>query len=146
MNKKLFMTLSHTWGIIMILIGYMVMFVLKVMKVSSKKYGWCYHYSIGKNWGGVSLGRVIITDNNTDEHILNHEHGHAIQNAVFGIFFPFIVAIPSAIRYHYRNSWKKKGIEPTTEYDDIWFESQATTWGNEYINKIGQEEKKSARQ
>lgn len=132
MNKKLFMTLSHTWGLLMAIIGYGAMLVLKALGYKAEKYGWCYHFSVGKNWGGVSLGRVIITDDKTTKHTLNHEHGHAIQNALYGILFPFIVAIPSAIRYHYRNTQEKKGIELKTEYDDAWFEGQATQWGDKY--------------
>lgn len=140
MNKKLFMTLSHTWGLLMVIIGYGAMLVLKALGYKAEKYGWCYHFSVGKNWGGVSLGRVIITDDKTSKHTLNHEHGHAIQNALYGVLFPFIVAIPSAVRYHYRNAQEKKGVELKTKYDDIWFEGQATEWGDKYENIFMEEE------
>ena len=140
MNKKLFIILSHTWGLLMIIIGYGAMLVLKALGYKAERYGWCYHFSVGKNWGGISLGRVIITDDKTTKHTLNHEHGHAIQNALYGILFPFIVAIPSVIRYHYRNAQEKRGIELKTEYDDAWFEGQATKWGDKYEN-IFMEEK-----
>lgn len=141
MNKKLFMILTHTWGIIMTIIGYCAAAVLIVLGYKAEKYGWCYHFKLGENWGGVNLGRVIITDTITSKHTLNHEHGHAIQNALYGVLFPFIVAIPSAVRYHYRNAQEKKGKELTTQYDDIWFEGQATEWGDKMCKIYNQEEK-----
>jgi hypothetical protein len=49
--------------------------------------------------------------------------------------FPFIVAIPSAIRYHYQNYRSSKGLS-NKEYDAIWFEGMATKWGTKAINKI----------
>ena len=48
---------------------------------------------------------------------------------------PFIVCIPSAIRYWYRNIKVSfgKDLQP---YDSIWFEGQATTLGLKYIEAI----------
>lgn len=46
----------------------------------------------------------------------------------------FVITIPSIIRYWYRElKYNKKGLTPPTEYDDIWFEGQATKWGYKYI-------------
>lgn len=62
-----------------------------------------------------------------------HEAGHGLQNIVWGFLFPFVVCIPSAIRYWYRElKYHRKHIKPKTEYDDIWFEGQATRWGHIY--------------
>lgn len=132
-NKQLYRTLNLTWGLPMTLIGYAVEAVLKCAKLKPKRWGGCTWFTIGENWGGVSLGMVIITCKDATEETLNHEFGHSIQNAIFGIFFPFVVAIPSVIRYWKRIADKKKGktLEP---YDAIWFEGQATRWGNKYIS------------
>ena len=47
---------------------------------------------------------------------------------------PFVVCIPSAVRYWYREfKYHRKKLTPPTKYDDIWFEGQATKWGSEYI-------------
>ena len=43
---------------------------------------------------------------------------------MFGPLMPFIVAIPSCIRY-----WFRRFTKPTTMYDGIWFERQATNLG-----------------
>jgi hypothetical protein len=50
---------------------------------------------------------------------------------------PFVVCIPSASRYWYREylvrSGKKKYSE-LPDYDAVWFESQASVIGSEFIN------------
>ena len=56
-----------------------------------------------------------------------HEHGHGIQNCFFGPFMPFAVSIPSMTRYWIRRMRPNKRFRH--EYDDIWFESQATRLG-----------------
>ena len=115
----------------MVLIGFATAHVLKWFGYKPKSWSGCSWFTVGKNWGGINLGLVIITDDTADADILDHEFGHSIQNALFGIFFPFIVAIPSVIRYWKRNfdSSKGKNLEP---YDAIWFEGQATKLGKRY--------------
>ena len=135
-NKILFYILSFTWGLPMTLIGGLVALVLLCTGHKPKKWGGCWYFTIGKNWGGVELGLVFLTDNNENEHTKNHEFGHAIQNCFYGPLMPFIVCIPSAIRYWYRElRYRRKGLQPTTKYDDIWFEGEATELGYMYINQ-----------
>lgn len=131
LSKKKFYILSCTWGCILTLAGLIVASVLMCLGFKPKKYGWCYYFEVGKNWGGLNLGIICITDNEPTKHTKNHEHGHAVQNCMFGPLMPFIVCIPSAIRYWYRElNYNKKGKKPPTEYDDAWFEGQATRIGN----------------
>ena len=79
----------------------------------------------------------------SDCHItatLNHEFGHSIQNCYLGLFMPFLVAIPSAIRYWYRELIVRWGIKKYWElpdYDSIWFERTATSFGNMYYRELG---------
>lgn len=135
MNKLLFYFLSFTWGLPMTLIGIVVGFILTVFGKRSERWGSCQHFKVGKNWGGVTLGLVIITDETPSEHIKKHEHGHAIQNCYFGFLMPFVVCIPSAVRYWYRTYRDCIGKPCVTQYDDIWFEADATRLGNIYVNK-----------
>jgi hypothetical protein len=59
-----------------------------------------------------------------------------LQNLIWGPLFPFVIAIPSAIRYWYRElKYYRKGLYPDTDYDSIWFEGQATKWGNKVYNR-----------
>jgi hypothetical protein len=132
-NNKIYRALNLTWGLPMTLVGYIAKTILKFAGFKLKQWGGCVWFEIGEHWGGVSLGMVIITCKDATEETLNHEFGHSIQNAIFGIFFPFVVAIPSAARYWKRIADEKKGkiLEP---YDAIWFEGQATMLGNKYIH------------
>lgn len=132
--KILYFALSYTWGIIMILVGYVVRLVLRIMCVEYEMHGPCRVYQIGKTrWGGVSLGHTILTQKDPSRHTLNHEFGHSIQNAVFGPFY-LLIALVSAMRYHRRKILKKKN--PNIElplYDSVWYEGTATKWGNKSI-------------
>ena len=136
----IFYVLSFTWGIIMSFIG---LFPLVYCAIRGKVY--IYHrrlYGIlgSSNWGGISLGCFFFvcpsaheTDEKDGVYLKAHECGHGLQNCVFGPLFPFIVGIPSAIRYWYRiylSKVKKQTLKP---YDAIWFEEQATELGKKYI-------------
>lgn len=57
----------------------------------------------GPGWGGVSFGPFFFVSTTSTDTMKKHEWGHSIQNAVYGPAFLFIVALPSFIRYHYRN-------------------------------------------
>lgn len=85
-------------------------------------------FRTGHNWGGVSLGIFSFICEEARQHTLDHEFGHSLQNAVYGPLFPFIVAIPSFVRYNIFNYNQKHGI-PNEDYDAVWFEGQATDWG-----------------
>ena len=68
------------------------------------------------------------------EHTTMHEIGHTFQNAVLGPLYPFLVLIPSAIRYWMFGSRTRHG-KPNPPYDGIWFEAAATDVGTEYVQK-----------
>lgn len=135
MKKAGYYFLSFTWGGIMTIIGMLAAAVLLSIGKRPEKYGPCWAFVIGNGWGGVSLGPVIIMSeaNAKGTRTRPHEFGHSLQNCLWGPLFPFVIAIPSATRLMYRNHLIDKGTPPTTNYDDIWFEGQATEWGNKYI-------------
>lgn len=139
-NKLLFYVLSFTWGLPMTLIGILVALIMLLLFRKPELCGYCIRFRIGNGWGGVSLGLTIITDNQSESEITYHEHGHAIQNALYGFIMPFIVCIPSAIRYWYREYLvrvKGERYSSLTPYDDIWFEGQATRFGTEFMENLG---------
>ena len=90
---------------------------------------------IGKDWGGLELGCFFVCGANCQsDYLLGHEAGHGLQNIIWGPIGIFVIFIPSAIRYWYRElKYHKHGLTPPTEYDSIWFEGQATRWGQKYI-------------
>lgn len=144
MKKVLYWIGQLTWGIVMSLIGLITALIcILFLKGKVHKNGYTIIIEVGGNWGGINLGCIslcggyttVCPDENWFQHTRRHEFGHSLQNLIFGPLFPFIVAIPSAIRYHYQNYRNKKGL-PNKEYDAIWFEGQATRWGTKAINKI----------
>jgi hypothetical protein len=136
MSKHIINILNHTWGFLMTLIGYVVRIVLAFGKVQGHDLGVARFYVVGRNWGGVSLGTTILVSEDSDEDTIAHELGHTIQNARWGLLFPFVIAIPSAIRYWYRRyligSGKKEWWE-LPDYDSVWFEGQATKLGESFL-------------
>ena len=132
MKRVIFYILSFTWGIIMSFIGLIVMII---------PFGHYHTYhgrlykTVSKGWGGVSLGCFFLCGEDCQyEELMCHECGHGLQNIIWGPLFPFVIAIPSAIRYWYYEIQTKKGKTFSDDwYDSAWFEGQATRWGIEYI-------------
>lgn len=49
---------------------------------------------------------------------------------------PFVISIPSAIRYWYREILSRVDFQKykqLPDYDAIWFEGQATRWGSDFV-------------
>ena len=135
--KDKFKLVSWTWGLPLTLLGYLVAVVLKAMGYEPREWGGATYFVVGEGWGGVSFGPVIVicSDYDTD-YVKNHEFGHSIQNYYFGPFAPLLVNIPSFLRAAYRELLVMSGNKEYSElpdYEDIWFESQATELGYEYI-------------
>ena len=135
-NETLFYILSFTWGLPMTFIGCAVAIVLLALGYRPRRWGYCYFFEVGEYWGGVNLGPIFIANKNSTEHTRNHELGHAIENCVFGPMMPFLVSIPSAIRYWYRE-WlvrsEQKKYSELPPYDSVWYEGWATLLGTRLI-------------
>ena len=143
-NKALFYLLSFTWGAPMTLLGCLVAAVLLLFGKRPQKWGYCYYFEVGKHWGGTELGIFFIKDRSDSRHIKNHEHGHALQNCLWGpLMIPFI-SLPSFTRYWYRRLRQKldKNVK-LPPYDAIWFEGQATAWGTKFIEALEKKHEKA---
>ena len=129
--------LNLTWGLFLVIIGW---FVALAMLISGHKPIWyngiIYFETKKENWGGFSIGMVFVVCNNSSSHTLRHEMGHTYQNAILGPFMLFLVSIPSMIRYWIREGMYKKGIQPKTNYDDIWFEGSSSDLGYSIVEYI----------
>ena len=143
MKKVILYTLywiwSCTWGIIMTLIGFFAACGLIISGHKPHHLGPNVYFVVGKNWGGVELGAFFIVSRaGAIGNTKYHEAGHGLQNLIWGPLMPFVICIPSAIRYWYRElKYYRKGLRPDTDYDSIWFEGQATRWGNKVYNRKG---------
>ena len=132
----LFWILSLTWGLPMTLFGAVIALALLVMGYKPKRFYHFIYFEVGEDWGGMEAGVFFFVNKNPSVHIKQHEAGHGLQNIVFGWLTPFIVSIPSAIRYWYREYLvRRKGYkyEMLPDYDAIWFEGQATRLGEKYF-------------
>lgn len=143
MNPKippfLFYFLTFTWGLPFTLIGCITALVFVLCGHRPHKWGYCFCFELGKNWGGMNLGIFFFCGKGSKPTLKNHEHGHAVQNCYLGPFMIPLVALPSRIRSRYRNYLiTKKYIDPKTlpPYDSIWFEGSATRLGNEILAYI----------
>lgn len=132
-----FWAASCTWGIIMTLVGAIVALALLVTGHKPKSlFGWYVCFEVGSGWGGFSMGPFIVVAKDVSLQTRQHEAGHGLQNIMLGIFMPFIVSIPSAIRYWYRRLVVQFGHKAPWElppYDSIWFEGWATSLGVKYF-------------
>lgn len=137
----LYWLLNLTWGIILSFVGVFVSIFALIRKGKIHKNGCSIIVEFGGNWGGLSLGCFAFcgsyskTSPSWYDHTRKHEFGHSLQNAVLGPLFIFIVAIPSAYRYHYKLREEKRGTHFSSDwYDSVWFENTATKYGTKVID------------
>ena len=129
-NPKTYKLLSYTWGIIMTFIGACAAFVCTRLGYKPQKHAGATYFEVGKTrWGGISLGCFFFCGPGASQHTKDHEFGHSLQNCIWGPLFPFVIGIPSFVRCQKFNNNIKKGIPNEEDYDAIWFEGQATEWG-----------------
>ncbi len=113
-----------------------VKYALLVTGHKPKRFHSNIYFEVGTGWGGFKAGGFFFVNKNPSLHLRQHESGHGIQNLMLGVFMPFIVSIPSAIRYWYREYLTRSGKRKSNElpaYDSIWFEGWATKLGEKYF-------------
>ncbi|MCQ2418570.1 MAG: hypothetical protein MJ085_02180 [Clostridia bacterium] len=136
MNPVLFWILSCTWGILTTTIGALISLFLLITGHKPKKFGWCVCFEAGEHWGGCSFGPFFLTQHGASDSLKSHEHGHSLQNCVFGPFMMLFVNLPSTVRYHARNiSTRLHPEKELPDYDAIWFEGQATRIGERFVHR-----------
>lgn len=125
-------------------IGLITLLVCLLFGGKPHKNGCTLIVEIGGNWGGVNLGFISLCGNYSEtspkyyDETRCHEFGHSIQNIILGPLFPFLVAIPSAIRYWYHRLNRNKKQFPKDWYYKVWFEKYASLWGAYYITWLEQ--------
>lgn len=134
-SPTLYYILTFIWGQPIAIIGEITGLVMRMAGNVPHKYGFERCYVIKDISWGINLGRIIIVPENCREVIKMHEHGHGIQNAYLGIFTPMVVALPSMIRFWYREIREIIGKPCKTGYFDIWFEKSATASGRALVQK-----------
>ena len=135
LSSREFYIRSFTWGLPVNVGGAVCALAMLATGHKPDRFGQCLHFTIGEKWGGGSLGVFLFTCRNASRRLLEHEHGHSIQNCFYGPLMPFLVNLPSSSRYWYRRAIQK--IHPEKKlppYDSIWFEAEATKLGHDYMN------------
>jgi len=130
-NRALYYLLNLTWGLPLTATGAICAFFLILSGKRPKRHGGCLYFVLGKNWGGLEMGLFFLTDRQESPHILDHEFGHSIQNALLGPLMIPLVCLPSALRYWVRRARSALGHPDPRPYDAIWFEGQAGRLGRE---------------
>lgn len=139
LSYTIFWLISLTWGCIMTFIGAVVALVLLITGHKPHRCGPNIYFIVGKSWGGVELGAFFLVCENAGKSTVCHECGHGIQNCIWGPLMPFVVCIPSAARYWYREYlWRfnREKYRQQPPYDAIWFEGQATRWGERVYGPV----------
>lgn len=143
-HKWLIYLLNYTWGILTtiagwVMYGFCLLFLRKHIGEKGK-FMHCHYLTIFDRWGGLEMGINFFTDKTPSLHTQCHECGHTIQNALYGPLFIFLIAIPSAIRYWYRELYTRKHKQDPNfylpSYNLIWFEGSASDLGTYYHNNF----------
>ena len=141
-HRWLYYLLACTWGIIMTFLGLLISGVLGIAslftkKIKFEKYHWIYGIKVGPDyWGGLEMGLMFLRDHKSDDRYINcHEFGHTIQNCILGPLFPFVVGIPSAVRY-WIQEFRRRKEKLNPPYDGFWAEDAATQCGQYFIDNL----------
>ena len=125
--------LQFTWGILMNIVGGGMALFMLITGHKPHRHGPAIYFRLKKMDGfGFSLGMFFVIGKTADS-VKDHEFGHTLQNITYGPIAPFIVYIPSVIRYQYFNFkyWHKGDY--SHDYGRIWFERDATLWGTAFM-------------
>lgn len=99
--KFLYYLIQWTWGIIMNIVGGITFIICKCCRCETYMYRNAVCIVVPWNFGGLELGMFFVRGKKNIS-VCAHEYGHSIQNLWWGPLFPFVVCIPSAIRYWLR--------------------------------------------
>ena len=100
----IFYIIQFTWGILLNIFGIFVALFMLITLHKPHAFGSSIYFVCKKAEGfGFEAGVFFVVGADCDgDPIMMHECGHGIQNMIFGILTPFIISIPSLIRYWYR--------------------------------------------
>lgn len=113
MKRFMYYFIQWTWGILMNIIGGIVCIIALCCKCPVQKYRNAIEILVPWNFGGCELGMFFVLGKDCLS-VAPHEYGHTIQNLWWGPLFPFVVCLPSALRY-----WLRKQKEQKNKYEFV---------------------------
>ena len=113
--------LNITWGVLQNLVGCIgYLFCRFILRLPTSRYRSAFCISLPNKYGSVSLG-LFIFGNTGDSTIVAHEYGHTKQSAILGIFYFFIIGIPSIVWAGLFNSYRiKNKVSYYSFYTELW--------------------------
>lgn len=124
--RALFYVLQFTWGLPVNLVG----LLLFLCCGGRRRQRFCNSVvtCLPGDLGGLSLGVFIflsLRDADRRRDLCAHEYGHTVQCLFLGPLYWLVVAIPSALWYHFGTGYRRaRGIP----YDAFYCERWATVW------------------
>ena len=133
-ERVFFWILSLNWGLPMTFSGLLLGGILLLCGLQPTVWNGFLIFPIGQAPGGFSLGPVLFLPQRASRMLLRHEAGHGMQNALLGVFMPFLISLPSLIRFVYREVRIRQGKGAALPpYESIWFENWATRLGSRFL-------------
>ena len=123
-----FYVLQFTWGLPVNLIGFLI-FLCCRGRFHQERFCNSIVTCLPGDRGGLSLGVFIFISTPggcANRALCSHEYGHTIQCLLLGPLYWILIAIPSAIWYHFFANYRKKRH---VAYDTLYCERWATSWG-----------------
>jgi len=136
-REILVLIINCTWGVIQSIVG-LIVFVYFINKPHYRYKGSIVTANAKpgfipiKNGYGFSLGIFIFIsaaikkEQIFDDNTIKHEYGHCLQSLLLGPLDLFIIEIPSAVWFHFFQSWRNKHNK---SYSWFYPESWADNWG-----------------
>ena len=125
----------YLWQLPQHLPGLCLIWMLGATKTYQPQSGIAYWFFKPKNRfgeyiSGVSLGQYIVLKTK-NENTVKHEYGHSIQSRRWGLFYLFVVGLPSVVNNLWDRYFHKKWAEKkrTAWYYSRWPEKQADLLG-----------------
>ena len=134
-HPVLYFLLNCTWGSLLAIMGLIITVILLPFSgFKIRRHNNIYYLrTCFKGYWGFEMGLMFVVAKDGDAKYLRaHEYGHTVQNAILGPFQLILVTIPSLLRYWYREIREWIGKPCHNNYDDIWFEWNATLLGHDY--------------
>lgn len=127
-SRLCFFLVQFTWGLPVNLAGLAVFLCCRGLRVER------FHNSVVTylpgDRGGLSLGVFIfLSVRSGGESLRVHEYGHTVQCLFLGPLYWLVVALPSAVWYHFFDGCRRARRLP---YDALYCERWATAWGNRW--------------
>ena len=132
--RLLFYLLQFTWGLPVNLPGLLVFLCCRRRARSERFCNSIVTYLPG-NRGGLSLGIFLflsVRSTQGRQALLAHEYGHTVQCLLLGPLYWVVVAIPSAVWYHFFAGYRKRHA---ISYDTLYCERWATACGKKWSGR-----------